>query len=321
MGVLKLKFAMYTTLAIIIGVSTLIVAAIMLLAGITNILAIMAMIILVNLIQWLMAPYIIEALYGVREASPLTYGWLHEMVERLSAKSGISKPKVMIAEIDIPNAFAYGSPLTGNRIAVTRGLLNTLKRGEIEAVLGHEIGHLVHKDVQIMMLASLLPALLYYIGYIFVYGIRSDREEAGVLALIGILSIIASFILNLFVLGLSRLREYYADRHSALIVEDGPRKLQLALAKIVAYTSKAVSLGVNVHSYSSFRHLLIADPSSALRDYEQLREYYGEYSLVERIKRRKLTFWDNLIELFSTHPNMVKRMRALDEIARELGYT
>ena len=87
------------------------------------------------------------------------------MVADLSKKSGISTPQLMLAQIPLPNAFAYGSPLSGSRVAVTQGLLDNLNNGEVEAVLGHELGHLKHRDVQVMMVVSFLPALFYYIGY------------------------------------------------------------------------------------------------------------------------------------------------------------
>jgi heat shock protein HtpX len=71
----------------------------------------------------------------------------------------------MIADIPIPNAFAYSSPIAGSRVAVTKGLLKSLDEEEIEAVVGHELGHLKHRDVQVMMFVSILPAVFYFIGY------------------------------------------------------------------------------------------------------------------------------------------------------------
>jgi len=322
MSLWKLKITMYSTLALIIGLTTLIFLALLNAMGVTlGLLPLIAIVILFNLIQWLVAPYIIEALYNVREADPIRYSWLHEIVDKLSRKSGLKKPKVMIADMPIPNAFAYGSPLTGSRVAVTRGLLATLSRDEIEAVIGHELGHVAHKDMTVMVLVSLLPAILYYIGYSLMYvPSRRDEDEGGNLAVIGILLLLASFILNLFVLGLSRLREYYADRHSASIVSYGARKLQLALAKIVQATDKIIRSGyVDLGRYKSFRALFISDPSRAFSEARALSYYRRDYMLVERLKRRKLTTLDLIEELFSTHPNIVKRLKALDQVAAELG--
>ncbi len=87
----------------------------------------------------------------------------------------------MLSQIPLPNAFAYGSPLTGSRVAVTQGLLTHLDEGEVEAVLGHELGHLKHRDVQVMMVVSFLPALFYYIGYSMMlsgmFGGGGDRKN------------------------------------------------------------------------------------------------------------------------------------------------
>ena len=321
----KLYLTMYSTLAIIIGISTFAFILLLKVLGVvTPLWFLVLLVVAFNVGQWLLAPYIIEAIYNVREADPTIYSWLHEIVERLAKKSGISKPKVMIASVPIPNAFAYGSPLTGYKIAVTEGLLRTLNRSEIEAVIGHEIGHIVHKDVVIMMIVSLLPAILYYIGYsLMYYGGYSygsdyyEEDKSAYLPLIGFLVLIISFVLYLFTLALSRYREYYADRHSATIVKQGARKLQLALAKIVTNTAHlTLSNRVNISKFHCFKALFITDPDKAIEDYVQLR---GEYTIVERLKARKLTFADYLVELLSTHPNIVKRLKALDEIAKELG--
>ena len=79
-----------------------------------------------NIAQWLFAPYLIDRIYRVKEASRSENQELYKTVERLSKKSGINMPKVMLAKISLPNAFAYGSPIAGTRMAVTKGLLDTL---------------------------------------------------------------------------------------------------------------------------------------------------------------------------------------------------
>jgi heat shock protein HtpX len=246
------------------------------------------------------------------------------MVDRLSQKSRIKKPKLMKAKMAIPNAFAYGSPLTGSRVAVTTGLLETLDEEEVEAVVGHELGHLKHRDVQVMMFVSILPAIFYYIGYSMLlssmFSSRDNRDSGGA-AIIGIAAIFLYWILTLFTLYLSRIREYFADRHSASIVEDGPRKLSEGLAKIVNHTSnmkrgrkKSRDTGSN-----SFKALFISDPDRAEIDAAELRQVglgsgMGDRKLVEEVLRKKITTFDRFMEVFSTHPNIVKRLRALQEL-------
>jgi heat shock protein HtpX len=274
-----------------------------------------------NIAQWLLAPYLIDAMYRVKEAKPSEHPELHSMVERLSQKSGIKKPRVMIANIPVPNAFAYSSPIAGSRVAVTSQLLNTLEGEEVEAVLGHELGHLKHKDVQTMMFVSILPALFYFIGYSMIlssmWGRKSDRNSGSGAAVIGIVSMAIYWILTMFTLYLSRLREYFADRHSATIVDEGPRKLSEALAKIQQSTGRMKRINKQAGSFSSFKGLFISDPDRAETDtisIAQARGYATDSRLVEEVLRRRVTGADRLMELFSTHPNIVKRLKALQEL-------
>ena len=170
---------MAATLAIIFGLSTLVFAVVLTVAGIgLSLIDIGILVVALNIAQWLLAPYLVGWIYKVRELKQDEKPELHQMVTDLSKKSGISPPKLMLAQIPLPNAFAYGSPLSGSRVAVTQGLLDTLDSGEVEAVLGHEFGHLKHRDVQVMMVVSFLPALFYYIGYsMMLSGIFGGRQQ------------------------------------------------------------------------------------------------------------------------------------------------
>ncbi len=323
MNTLKLKFSMFGTLALVIGLSTLFSVIILRLIGVTSLTTLMAFVFAINFAQWLLAPFIIDLIYRVRELGPAEAPELHETVERLSIKSRIKKPKLMISKIGIPNAFAYGSPLTGYRVAVTEGLLGKLEPEEIEAVLGHEIGHLKHKDAHLMMFVSVLPAIFYYIGISLIYsgmfsGYYSDRERGGgsLAMVVGIVAYVFYWILTLFILYLSRLREYYADRHSVEVVPDGARKLSEALAKIVYSTSKVAASFKRGREIYAFKALFISDPETSVRDVHFLTKatsttYSEDQKLVQSLMKRKLTWFDYLTELLSTHPNIVKRLKAL----------
>src|SRR4030067_239812 len=160
MNAWKLQLSMAATLAIIFGLTTLVFTVILTWAGIGfDLLTIGVLVVVLNIAQWLLSPYLVGAIYKVRALPENENPQLHQMVGDLSRKSGISKPKLMLSQISLPNAFAYGSPLTGSRVAVTQGLLKNLDDGEVEAVLGHELGHLKHRDGQVMMVVSFLPAL------------------------------------------------------------------------------------------------------------------------------------------------------------------
>ncbi len=324
MSLVKLRLSMVGTLAFLIGLSTLFFAVILSLIGTLNIILLVSFVVIFNLIQWLIAPYMIDSMYKVKEISRKDNLKIYDMVENLSKKAKIKMPKVMIAKIPIPNAFAYGSPIAGRRLAVTEKLLDTLEDEEVEAVIGHELGHLKHRDVQIMMFASVLPAIFYFIGYSFMmsawFGGYRGRNNGGLAILIGLASMVIYWVLSLFVLGLSRLREYYADRHSVEIVEDGSRKLSEALAKIVDYSAKMKFYSHKQTSeFNSFRSLFIADPERADRDYQEMTRLSGystDRQLVERILSRKVTTADKILELFSTHPNIVKRLKALQRLSQ-----
>ncbi len=311
---------MVGTLAVIIGLSTLVFTLILSLLGPINIITLGILVVAFNVIQWLISPYIIDAIYRTREIPESENPRLHEIVENLSRKSGMAKPRLMLAQIPIPNAFAYGSPIARNRVAVTSGLLKTLDYGEVEAVLGHELGHLKHRDVQVMMFVSLLPALFYYIGYSLMLSSMfssRQREGGGGTAILGLGFMAFSWILNMFILYLSRLREYYADRHSALIVENGAQKLSVGLAKIVSTTKNMGRIRKETQNLNAFKALFIADPDRVETDSVAISAMNesGDQKLVQEILSQKLTTLDRIIEIFSTHPNIIKRLRALQELS------
>ena len=317
MSIWKLRLSMAATLALIFGLSTLVFAVIMSLAGVFDLLTLGLFVVFINIVQWLFAPYIVDGLYRVRPLAEADNPQLHQTVATLSQKSGINKPRLMISKIPLPNAFAYGSPIAGNRVAVTEGLLKNLNTDEVEAVVGHELGHLKHRDVQTMMVVSFLPALFYYVGFSLMWsGNSRDRNNNGNSALIGIGFMAFSWILNLFILYLSRIREYYADRHSVSVVENGAEKLSSGLARIVHTTQRTSRGKQETKNLNAFKALFIADPDKAAEDSAALAsmEVSGQ-KLVQEILSKEPTFADKLVEALSTHPNIIKRLRALKELS------
>ncbi len=325
MNAWKLRFSMVATLAAIFGLTTLVFTVVLTWAGIgLSLYAIGALVVVLNVVQWLLSPYLVGAIYKVKELKESENPKLHQMVADLSYKSKISKPKLMLAQIPLPNAFAYGSPLSGSRVAVTQGLLKNLDDGEVEAVLGHELGHLKHRDVQVMMVVSFLPALFYYVGYVMllsgIFG-GGERRGEGNNALFGIAFMAFSWILTLFTLYLSRLREYYADRHSASIVENGAEKLSTGLVTIVEESKRTIkpSRQREQKNNSAYKALFISDPDRANVDFAELhgngtRSYTSKEALVRETIAKEPTQGDRLLEILSTHPNIIKRLRALQEL-------
>jgi heat shock protein HtpX len=322
MGLVELRLSMLATLTIIIGLSTLVLTGIMLYFGVFNIIAVGIIVVAINVAEWLFAPYLLGFVYKIRKISPTESPQLHQIVNGLSQKCHIKTPQLMLAQVPVPNAFAYGSPLTGSRVAVTPGLLTALNTDEVEAVLGHELGHLRHHDVQVMMAVSVLPSMFMYLGYSFMFSrltssggsSRSGGGGNGNGAIVGIALMGFGYLLTFFTLWLSRVREYYADRNSVQVVNNGAWKLSTALAKIVSASKKpSNSRGQKQQpGASAFRCLFISDPSNA----DQAAKNIDASLMVQEILSRKITDADKFKEALSTHPNITKRLRALQQLSQ-----
>lgn len=310
MSLNKLRLSMAGTAAVIIGVSTLGLALIMSSLGTLNLTSLILLAAGFNLLQWLLAPYLVNLAYRVKPMSPDENPRLHSSLEQLSRRSGIKTPKLMVSSLPIPNAFAYGSPLTGNHVAVTRGLLDALDEDQVNAVVGHELGHIKHRDMHLMMMASFLPSLFYIIARSTMFSRDRDRGSTG---LVGAASLLVYFVLSLANLSLSRTREYYADMHSAGLTPGGARKMGEALAKISKATIRTQMFSQRQVGSGSFKALFISDPDRAGRDLKEMYEagFAGDSDLADRLAARPVSGFESLLELFSTHPNMVKRLRAL----------
>ncbi len=113
-------------------------------------------------IQYLVSPSIVSRTMKVKWVSEKEAPELHKMVAELAQRARIPKPKVGISQLAIPNAFAFGRTNRDGRICVTQGILNLLGRDELKAVLGHEIGHIKHRDMMIMTLLSAIPLILLW---------------------------------------------------------------------------------------------------------------------------------------------------------------
>jgi heat shock protein HtpX len=322
----KLYFSMAGTLAAIFGLSTLVFTIVLTVMDTgLSLTTIAVFVVMFSFAQWLLSPYLVGAIYKIKELGANDNPEIYNMVKQLSLKSKIAPPKIMLSQISMPNAFAYGSPLTGSRVAITQGLLNSLDKGEIEAVIGHEIGHLKHRDVQVMMTVSFLPTLFYFIGYSLmlsgVFGGKNQNSGGGSNSLIGIAFMAFSWILSIFTLYLSRLREYYADRHSVAIVENGAEKLSTGLITIINENKKQNRYRRNNDSTekknnnTSFKALFISDPNKAEVEAETIYTSSNagadKQELIKEVLSKKITGAEKFAELFATHPNIIKRLKAI----------
>lgn len=268
-------------------------------------------------VQYMIGPKMVESLMHVNYVSEQEAPNLHAMIEDLAMKAGIPKPKVGIAEISVPNAFAFGRSKGDGRICVTRGILKILDPEELEAVLGHEISHIKHSDMAVMTLISVVPLICYYI---FIGTLFSGRDENGGGAIIGIAALGAYLVGQLLVLFVSRAREYYADQGS---VELGgkPHKMASALYKLVYGSATANKDELKkVEGLKAFFVNDISDAGNEINDLQQLDiNMDGVISEDELSRLRysdtKVGAGQRIMELLSTHPNMLKRVKRLSELS------
>ena len=308
-------------LAIALGVLALVTGSIA--ATAYTITGILIFIMFINIIQWLFGPYIINAMYHAKEVSPddPKYGWLVDLVNEVAEANGIKTPKVYIAEAPFPNAFAYSSPIAGKRVAITAPLLKILNKDEIKAVLGHELGHLRHRDVEFLMFIGLIPALIYWLGYSLWFsglwgswwGGGRDSDSPFIIMLIGLGLLAVSFVFNLFLLALNRMREAYADVNSAITIPGAARNLQRALAKIYLSVDPRITKVIKRNAGSNLSHMLFFSPLP--KDWKEVPESDVD-ELIEYWRNYKPSIFE---ELFSDHPHPAKRIRLLDKYITE-GY-
>ncbi|HIH61659.1 MAG TPA: M48 family metalloprotease [Methanobacteriales archaeon] len=265
------------------------------------------------LLQYLISPSIVEATMRIEYVSPEEAPRLHAMVEELAMRAGIPKPRVGIADIGIPNAFAFGRTKSDGRVCVTRGILRLLDEEELKAVLGHEISHIRHDDMIVMTLISAVPLICYYI---YISSIFSRDRDMG---LVGLLALAAYLLGQLIVLFISRVREYYAD-YGSVEIGGQPHKLASALYKLV-YGS-AASEEDEIKEVEGLKAFFVNDVSRATAEIEDLRQVDLDMngtiseSELQQIKYRgvKIGVAARIMELLSTHPNMLKRIKRLSEL-------
>ena len=271
--------------------------------------------IVIILAQYLLGPKLVEMTMKVRYVSPQEAPKLHDMVEDLAMKAGIPKPKVGISEVNIPNAFAFGRTKKDGRVCVTRGILQILDERELKAVLGHELSHINHRDMAVITLISAVPLIFYYI-FISTLFSGGRNDESG---LIGVVALVGYFLSELIVLFVSRVREYYADQGS-IELGNPPHELASALYKLT-YTS-AVADKREVKEVEGVKAFFVNDISSAsdvVSDLKQLDvDMDGKISESEldelKYNRTKISTGSQIMELLSTHPNMVKRVKRLSDL-------
>lgn len=316
------RLRLYLLLAILFAIIYALVTVIGVSIGITNFYFYLIFSLFLMFIQYMIGPRLVEWSMRVRYVERNQYPQLHQMVEELASRAKIPKPRVGIAAIPIPNAFAFGRNLNDGRVCVTEGITRLLNQDELQAVLGHEISHLKNRDVLTITLLSVIPMIFYRIAWhMFLFGGSRNRQRGSNTALVGLAAFLFYFITNLLVLYASRIREYFADRGSVLL-GNNPAWLASGLYKLV-YGSARVDKQI-LKETEGLKAFFVNDPSRALNEIRELRtldlDRSGDIDPNElevlQNKRIQLSFGDKLLELLSTHPNMLKRVKQLSKYNR-----
>jgi heat shock protein HtpX len=242
---------------------------------------------------------------GAHEVSPTDSpeaARLHGIVDRLCALADMPKPRVAIADTDMPNAFATGRNADHAVVCATRGIMRRLENDELEGVLAHEMSHVAHKDVQVMTIASFLAiiaALLVRLAFyseLFGGGRRSNDQNAlPIMFILMIVSAVVYAISFLLIRLLSRYRELSADRSGALLTGQ-PSALKSALIKVTGDIGRI--------------------PTKDLRTAQPLNAFFFAPAM-----HLSATGNSKLANVFSTHPSLDRRLAELDKVQQQLGRT
>ena len=224
---------------------------------------------------------------GAKEVSPEEAPGLHAMIERLCIQADLPKPKIAVADTDVPNAFAMGRSQKNATVCATTGIMRVLSPAELEGVMAHELAHVKNRDVLIMTVASFFASIASMImQFAFFFG--GSDDDGGAPFLVILAASFAVYIISFFLmLALSRYREFAADRGAALVT-GRPSALSSALMKIAG--------------------AMEAVPTKDLREAERMNAFFIVPTSVKGA----------IQTIFATHPPMEKRIERLQRLEGSL---
>ncbi|NOZ14136.1 MAG: zinc metalloprotease HtpX [Acidobacteria bacterium] len=240
-----------------------------------------------NFFSYWFSDKIVLKMYHAKEVSQMEQPELYGIVQELSVAAGIPMPKLYIVPESSPNAFATGRNPRHAAVAVTEGILHILDRNELKGVLGHELAHVVHRDILIGTIVSVFAGAIMVLASIARWGAifggfgGSNDDDGGIFGLL-IAMFIAPLAAMIIQMAISRSREYLADSGGAKF-SGNPLYLASALRKLEQF-SKQVPLR---RATPQTAHMFIVNPFSGRR----------------------------VSSLFSTHPATEDRIRRLEEMA------
>jgi heat shock protein HtpX len=244
--------------------------------------------------QWFFSDRVALYSMGGKEVSPQEAPELHAIIDRLCAMADMPKPKVAVADSDVPNAFATGRSPKRAVVCATTGIMRRLSPAELEGVLSHELSHVAHRDVTVMTIASFVGVLAGFLTRMTLYsgmGNRRGNDNGGapVILIITLVSVVVYAISFLLIRALSRYRELAADRAGAVLTGQ-PSALASALVKISGDMARI--------------------PTRDLRQAEPFNAFFFTPAVAPGF---------SLSSLFSTHPPIERRLEQLSRISTQLG--
>ena len=245
------------------------VKTVLLLAGLTGVLLLVGSIwgtagltiaivlaLLINVGSFWFSDKIVLKMYKATPASKKEYPELYKIIAKLAKKAKLPMPKVYILPQAAPNAFATGRSPSHSAVAVTIGLLELLTSKEIEAVLAHELTHILHRDTLIQTVAATIAGVIMYAAmmarFSAIFGLGDGDNNILSLLFIAILTPVVAIIIQM---AISRSREYMADEGGAKLVSSG-KGLASALEKLEQYSRRIPFKGAS----KATSHMFITNP-------------------------------------------------------------
>ncbi|MGE5304839.1 MAG: zinc metalloprotease HtpX [Alphaproteobacteria bacterium] len=248
-----------------------------------------------NFASYWFSDKMVIAMYRAREIGPNDDPELYGLVQDVAQKARVPMPRVYTVPQETPNAFATGRNPEHAAVAVTDGIRRLLTKRELAGVLGHELAHVVHRDILISSIAATLAGAISYLAYMAQWGMMfagaRDRDRDGGGGIFGLLfmMIVAPLAAMLIQMAVSRSREYGADEGGAEITHD-PLALASALKKL-EMGSQNIPLEVNDATAKATAHMFIVNPLTG----------------------------GGIANLFSTHPPIEERIARLEKMAGAAG--
>ncbi len=242
----------------------------------------------INFVSYWWSDKIVLKIYKAKEANLSEHKELHQIVESLASRARIPKPKVYVIPSQQTNALATGRNPKHAVVAVTNGLLDILDKQELEGVIAHELSHIQNRDILIGSIAATIAAVISFVAMMARWaaifgGVGGDRDQGGGILELLVLAIVAPLMAMIIQFAISRSREYLADESAAKLTHNPPG-LVSALQKI--HDNVKNHPFKKMGTTDATAHMFIHNPFSG----------------------------KSFLELFSTHPNVEKRINRLKSL-------